>query len=64
MKRPRIKCALCEKRRVPPKGIQQAINIIGKRVSGQINYIIYHPICSQCNGEIWNLLSKCLRDKI
>ena len=54
MKRPRIKCARCGKRRVPPYGVSSVRWLAGRKLQLNVQWTVTRPICNICNNEIAN----------
>ena len=65
-RRPRIKCALCGKRRVPPVGVKTVRHLTGRKIGLCVEWTVgtYMCICNQCNNTIEKLMFAGLWEKI
>jgi len=66
MKRLRIKCARCGKRRVPPRTHKTVRHVVGRKVGMCITWSVSVNICicDQCNKAIEKLMLDSLYEKI
>ena len=64
MKRPRIKCARCGKRRVPSRYIKSVRWLHGENIDLKVEWSTVHDICSQCSEVIGKLMFAGLYEKI
>jgi len=64
MRRPRIKCALCGKRRVAPHGIESVRWLAGHKIHMHIKWTVDRWICEKCNNKLGQLMFAGLWEKI
>lgn len=64
MRRPRIKCVLCGKRRVPPHSEKSMRWFAGRKTSVMVEWTATRLICDMCNNDIAKLMCESLQGKI
>jgi len=64
MRRPRVKCILCGKRRVPAKGVGRYQDVYGNKLNLRITWEPSQPVCQDCDEKIYDWLLSGLWENI